>query len=253
MKEKNNSTKVKDFFKKIFSKKSNIVVALITVIALIAIIVCIVIFASKKIKEKFALNEIYKVYPDEVKALYSNVVDVSCNGDLHFDIKVDAGEVKLENMNRDDLLTYIFSYMDKNDLLTDKIDNKTFNDTEAKLFDKKLNLINDVNSYPYKEYVYSHDNDKITRKKGECKTTTKNISHLHGYFWDKNLLSVDIDVAYLKEGNLYTFDDKKLGEYNGKDASKLSNLMQEASYYRINFTKDDNNYKLVSIEWKRKS
>ncbi len=242
----------RNLLKEIFSKKRNIIIA-IAVIVLIILVVCIIKFTSGKPKRKFALNEIYEVYPEEVRDLYANIVEVSCNGDLHFDIKIDTGEVNIENMNKQDLLTYIFSYMDKNDLLNDNIADKTFNDTEKKLFNKKLNLIDNIDEFAYKDYIYSHNQDKITRKNEACKTTTKNIAHLHGYFWDKNYLSIDVDVAYLKEGNLYTFDNKKLGEYDGKTASKLSGLMQEASYYRLNYAKDDGIYKLSSIEWKHKA
>ena len=56
----------------------------------------------------------------------------------------------------------------------------------------------------------------------------------------------------MKDGILYNYNNKKLGEYDG-DVSKLSKLTEDTSYYRVNYVKDNDKFKLVSVEWKNRS
>ena len=244
---------ISKLLKKLFGNKKNRIRTII-IIALI-IIFTILILLIRGTQAKFALNEIYEIYPEEVRNLYANIVDTSCNGDLHFDIPADAGGVELTNLNRKNLLDYMFSHMEKGDLLSDSIDDKTIKNMENVLFYGELDLLNDIDSYNYKGYVYSHDaaHNKVIRTAGECQNNITHISHLYGYFYDENQLSIDVDVAYLKDGKLYTFDDELLGEYDGQDVTKLPALMETASYYRLNYVKNNNMLKLTSIEWKHKS
>ncbi len=237
--------------KKIFSKRKNIFIA--TIIFIILLVIIIILIFGKNDSKKFTLNRIYEVYPEDVRKLYSNVVDVSCNGDLHFDIKLDSGEKKIEDINKDDLLNYMFSYLDKDNLLTDKIEKSLFEKTEKELFLDKVNLIDNIKDYNYNGYIYNVNKGIITRKKRECNSgDIKYVSHLFGYSYNKKELSIDINVAYLKDGILYNYSDEQLGEYNG-DVSKLFKLTKNTSYYRLNYVKRNGIYKLSSIEWKSRT
>jgi hypothetical protein len=77
------------------------------------------------------------------------------------------------------------------------------------------------------------------------------VLHLYGYSGTKEL-SIDVNVAYLKDGVLYDYNDKMLGEYDG-DVTKLPKLTSDVSYYRLNYVNKNGNLKLTSIEWKNKS
>ena len=203
-------------------------------------------------KERFVLDHIYDVYPEEVRKLYSNFVDASCNGDLHFDITIDAGEVKLDKLDKNNLLDYLFSNLDKEGVLKDGIEPNEIKSAEKKLFADYLNLNKDLDSFNYKESTYKLTDGKYKKTKNECTSDTKNILHLYGYFWNKDVLSIDINVAYLKDGKLYNYDNEELGDYDG-DTTKLSNLTEHTSYYRVNYTKDGGILKLSSVEWKHRS
>ena len=236
--------------KKFFGVKRNLILVLVALIIVIVLILILI----KPTHSKFALNEIYDVYPEEVRELYSNFVSVSCTGDIHFNIEVDKGAVDIEKMSKEDLLNYMFSYMDKNDLLIDIIDDNTIKGVENQLFDKKLNLIDDIKSFSYNGYKYSLSGGKVKREIDKCpESEISYVTHLYGYFYHENRLSIDINVGYLKNGTLYSYDDEPLGEYDG-DVTKLLELMQTASYYRATYTRyGENKYKLLNMEWKHKS
>lgn len=242
--------KINEVLKKFFSKKHNVIIGCIVLIIIIAVILFFVFFNKKD--NKFALNEIYDVYPEEVRKLYSNMVSVGCNGDIHFNIKVDSGVVDLKNIDKNNLIDYMFSYMDKNNLLNDKIEMSSFKNAEKNLFNDKLDLMDDIKTYDYGEYTYNINGSKVSRKKRECTSDVTSVLHLYGYFWYKNQLSMDINVAYMKDGILYNYNNKKLGEYDG-DVSKLAKLTEDTSYYRVNYVKDNDKFKLVSVEWKNRS
>ena len=241
--------KVRNFFHKFLNRKY----LLIGVVFIIVLFVILYFIFFKKDNKKFALNEAYDVYPEEVRELYSNMVEVSCNGDLYVDIKADTGSVDINKINSDSLINYMFSYMDKNNLLNNSIDDGVIKNVEKKLFNDKINLFKQIKAFNYNDYEYNYNSGKITRKKSSCvKKDIKYVSHLYGYFTNGDNLFMDVNIGYLKDGVLYDLDDNKLGSYD-EDISKLSNLMQKASYYRFNYVKDKDDFKLSKIELKHKS
>ena len=256
---KKNSLKIKGLFikflnwlKKFLSIKRNRIISISAVCLALVIILVIILFSRND--NKFALNEIYDVYPEEVRALYANIVKVSCNGDLHLNLTIDGGKVNVENANKNDLLNYMFSYMDKRGMLDDENLVSVVKNAEKDLFDKKLNLLSEVNSFNYNGNIYDYKNGKITVTKGKCESSDISyVTHLYGFFWDNEKMSMDVNVAYLKNGILYGLDDKKFGEYDG-DVSKLPSLTRESSYYRFTYKRNgNNNYKLLSVEWKNRT
>ncbi len=235
--------------KKFLSIKRNWIILLV----LLVIILVIVIVLTNKKKEKFALNEEYNTYPEEVRKIYTNFVSVGCAGDIDFNIKVDSGAYTLDKIGKNVLLSYLFSYLDKNNLLVDKMDTSLINKTERELFTSTLNLADSINSFEYNGYVYDIKSGRVVREKKECpKDEAHSVLHLYGYFLDRNKISIDINVSYLKDGILYDINDKKLGEYDG-DVSKLSKLTQNTSYYRAVFVNENGNQRLYSIEHKNRS
>lgn len=238
--------------KKFFGVKRNIIIVALVVLVLVVLFIGIKFLGNKK--ENFVLNQAYDVYPDEVRELYANIVSVSCNGDIHFDINVDGGKVDVDKIKKQDLLNYMFSYLDKHNLLEDHIDDGVIKSAQNTLFDNKINLLDDIKSYSYGDHVYNYASGKVNRKGAKCQAQdVKYVTHLYGYYLIDDKLSIDVLVGYEKNNVLYTYDNKEMGEYDG-DVSKLSKLMEPASYYTITYTRyDKGKYKLSSIEWKHKS
>lgn len=244
-------SKVVDFLKKFFSDKKNLVTTLIVLGIIIVVVVVAIIFDKDK-NDRFALNEIYNVYPEEVRELYSNIVSVSCSGDLHLDITLDGGVVKADKINEKNLLDYLFSNLDKNNKLTDEFETKIISSTANSLFYTQRDLVSKVDNYQYDGYIYHVDGSKVTRTKDKCSSDRQYVSQLYGYSYDKNQLSMDVNIGYLSNGVLYDLADNRLGEYNN-DVKELFNLFVGNSYYRFNYVLDGETYKLDNVEWNSKS
>lgn len=237
--------KIIDKIKKMLGKYNIYVYISLGIVILIIIVMIILLSKGRK---QFELDKVYDIYPSNVKKLYANIVDVSCGGDLKFDIE-EGQVVEVKDINQDNLLMYMFSYMDKNNKLGDNLDTEDFSSVSNQLFG--INIMNGINSYNYKDYTYtigSFANDKTVRKKYECVSNNNHINHLSGYSFDDLGLYIDVKIGYTKDGNLYDYHDNLLGEYDG-NKEKLSKLMLNASYYRLIYVKDNGELKLNKIKW----
>ena len=243
--------KLYEIIKKLLSTKRNRIIAIV-LLFIIFIAIMVSLFPQGKKKNKFALNELYEFAPSEVRNVYANLVQVSCGGDLKFDVNVGSGK-SVKELSKQNLLDYMFSYLDKNELLTDSMDDSVIKKTAKKLFNEDIDLLDAIKKYNYGDYTYNYDRGKITRVKHECEAVDKkHVLHLYGFNSDQNYLYVDINVAYLKDGILYDYNDKELGEYD-EDVSKLQKLTGETSYYHITYVKENDNYKLVNVEWRNRT
>ena len=242
---------MKDKIKSFFKGKNNI--ATVGIIALVVLLVILVaIFSRREHKDKFALNSIYDVYPEEVRNLYTNMVSVSCSGDLHVDVKLDEKATNVSDMNKKTLLAYMFSYLDKNEKLVDDMDVSVIEDATKELFDGDIDLKSEISNYQYGNYTYTLKDKVISRKKSECKSEVFYVSKLYGYSNSVTLLSVDVNMGYSKDGKLYNFADKSLGNYSG-NVEDIGERLDGGSFYRYNFVKDGKIYKLASVEWLNRS
>ncbi len=240
--------------KKIFMKLKNflsiprnLIIVIVLILALLAAIV--ILLFSKKGGKGFVLDGEFDTYPQEVRELYTNMVSVSCMGDMYFNIKSNDGVVDIKNIDKKLLLNYMFSYLEKNSLLGAKDLATTVINAEKTLFENELDLIDNINSFEYKGNVYDFTGKNIDVVKGNCKNNEISyVTFLCGYFSYEGILYMDVDIGYLKNGLLYGLDNRELGEYDG-DVSKLEDLMETASYYRIGYKQHGNNdYRLLSIE-----
>ncbi len=240
--------KFMDKIKNFLSKKKNLYMVLgIVVILLIVIIVAIV---TKRDKSGFALDTIYDVYPAEVRELYSNMVSVSCDGDLVLGISKDAGSIDITNIDQKVLLSYALSYLNKNKLIDKEFDKRVVDDAAARLFYGNVQLGKYIGGFTGNGYVYNvnENDDKVVREETECNSDKKYISDLFGYSYNKNELSIDVNMGYLVDDTLYDLDDNKLGKYDGNAAS-LRNLFSNSSHYRYTYVLERKIYKLKSVEW----
>ena len=240
--------KIKEFLKKFFSKKRNIIICLACLL-LIIILLIILLRIPKKIK--FALNEIYNVNPAEVRELYQNMVEVSCSGDLHFDINLGSGARGTADIDKDNLLEYLFSYLDKNEMLEDTMNLAVFENAAKKLFYGDVNPFDSFKTYSYGNYIYTKSGAKVTRKVHKCERNITYVDHLYGYSMNKENLSMDVAVGYMKDGTLYGYNNIALGKYDG-DVTKLPTLMEKATFYRLTYVKENGLYKLTQVEHKNR-
>ncbi|MBQ8218925.1 MAG: hypothetical protein IJZ79_04155 [Bacilli bacterium] len=242
---------IKEWLKKFFSSKRNIIT--VAAIALIIAIVIIVSILLKKDEEKkFSLNSIYDLHPEVVRELYSNVVEVSCSGDMHLDIQLDGGKVQTNTISKNNLIDYLFSHLDKKELLDKEFELSIINQKAKELFDGDINLESLINEYQYNNYIYSIKDDKVVREEKTCSSDVKYVSYLYGYSYNEKEASMDVNIGYLKGDTLYDLSDNKLGKYDG-DATELRELFAKSSFYRYNYVKDGDLYKLSSVEWNNKS
>ncbi len=242
-------SKIKAKLRDFWEVKRNRIVTFI-ILGIILIVILVFIFTDRK--DKFALNDIYNVYPSEVRELYANLVDVSCSGDMHLDIGLDAKATNVINMSNNNLMDYVFSNLDKSGKLKDKFDIALINDAEKRLFYDDVKLFDDIKTYNYGNYEYSINGRTITRKVRKCTSEDTYVLHLYGYSSNKEQLSMDVNVSYLKDGVLYDYHDNKLGDYDG-DVTKLSNLTANTTYYRFTYRKRNGTYKLESVEHKSRT
>lgn len=227
--------------------KTNWIKLLVVILIIVIALIIINIFTKKGSSAKYVLDEIYSVYPSEVTELYQNILDVSCNGDLDFDISISDPPTLIKDVNSDILATYVISYLDKNDLYEDGMNYSQFVDAEKRLFNTDSDLLSKVASFQYGDYRYMHMGDKIIRQENACvKGEYEDFMHLYSYSYNKNYLSVYVAYGQIKDGIIYNDSGVRLSDYN--DSVNLDDAMIEASYYVFKFIKDDGKYKLHSIQ-----
>ena len=98
--------KIVDKVKHFFSDRKNVITVAV-VLGVIVLVVIIALIFGRNRNNKFALNEIYDVYPEEVRNLYANIVSVSCYGDLYFDVMLDADATKVSELSKNNLMDYM--------------------------------------------------------------------------------------------------------------------------------------------------
>ena len=232
-----------------FFKDKKLLIIVIIIIFIALVISSFAIIKEENEKEKFTLDPIYNVYPKEVRDLYTNIVSISCLGDLKLEFPKKQDNLVVSNMSKDNLLNYLFSYLDKNGKLGETVDLNVIREAIKKLFARDIDLIGEINNFQYGDFVYSLDKNIVRRTVKECKNNNyEYISQLYGYSNTTELLSMDINIGYLKNGYLYDLSGKKLGKYDG-DKNKIGSLFVGNSYYRYNYVLDGETYKLLSVEW----
>ena len=232
-----------------FLKNKIIIISMIIGIVLVAMLL---VLLNNEDNSEFKLDPIYDVYPEEVRELYSNTIYVSCTGDLYLGIDDDSDEVLKENIDKQYMINYLFSHLDKRNKLNNNTTVAMLEDTENKLFNKKMDLVQYINDFEYDEYVYNIKDDMLVRKKSKCESDIRYVSRLYGYSFGTEVLSMDVNIGYLKNGILYDLNDNKLGSYDGVNMEKLNELFKDTSYYRYNYIKKNDVYKLKSVSLKNR-
>ncbi|MBR7042200.1 MAG: hypothetical protein IKI04_01735, partial [Bacilli bacterium] len=151
--------------KKIIDKIKNIsfkTFMIVIIIATIVIFVIALILHFENKHKEYMLDTMYDVYPSNVKELYRYLVDANCTGDIKFNLELDSDSVLVNNLDKVDLMDYLFNYLEKRGYLQDSIDIKNINEAIDLLFIDKIDLLKGMESYDYDGYTYMFKDNKVT-------------------------------------------------------------------------------------------
>lgn len=244
----NFKNKLNNIFKKAKSfciKYKKLVV--VTIIVLIILIIILAIIKKNHKKDGLLYGQVTEIKIEEIENLYKYVDDISCVGGLSFDLQVGYDTQSIDKVSKKALLNYLFSYLDKNNLLSDEMSKSFINEKTRELFyDKDLSLFNSINNFQYGDYAYIVEGNTVKRLKKKCENKITYVSKLFGYTSDEEIVSMDVDLGRLVDGVLYDMAGNKLGDYSSSN-EKLSELFANAPYYRYNYIKVNGLYKLQSV------
>ena len=237
---------------KIFNKIKELVKKLgikyiILCMVIFVFILALIIYFEAKHRKTTSYDE-DNVYPSEVKEIYRYIVDANCNGDLKFDIILDGGVVTVDKLEKNNLLDYMFNYLDKRGYLRDSMDISIFNEAIDKIFLGDIKLLEGITTYDYKDFSYTFKNNKVTRVSKKCNSDITYVANLYGYSSREKTLSIDINVGYLKDNIMYDLDGKELGEFD----NNKTELFKYSPYYRIYYVKENDDYKLSKVDYVNK-
>ena len=243
---KKESKKINDILELI--KKFVIKYRMFIIIGIILLILLIVLIVVKNNKNgEISYEAVEEVKLADIENLYKNVSDISCVGGLSFDLKVGDDALETDKLSKIGLLNYLFSYLDKNSLLSDEMSKNFIDEKTSELFyDKELSLFGELNDFQYNDYIYLVNGNTVKRLKKTCVSDTTYVSKLFGHTNNQEEVSMDVNIGKLVDGVLYDMTGKKLGTYSNDDL-KLMDLFSGASYYRYNYVKVNDVYKLKSV------
>ena len=235
--------KIKLEFENLKQDKKKLAIVCGGVVAFVIILIILI-----TVLNRYPINKIGKITDADVKELYSNTTEISCTGDLHFDIYSTDEYVPVEEIRNSNLINYLFKYLDRNNLLNDNLTKKIVDQATYKLFYGKIKLFDSIVNFQYGEYLYNTEGNKVVRRKMTCsEDETVFYNNYSDYSIKDNELLVDIHMGYAKLGNLYDLDNEKLGKFVG-DKSNFDEAFKTKTYYRIHYVKSKGELKVKGIE-----
>lgn len=235
--------------KKMIAKVKDTCKNKVIIIMLIVIMLAIILaFVLERKDNGVAINSIDNVVPEEVRELYSNIVNVSCLGDLYLGIEYSDDAILVEDIEQKYLINFLFSYLDKHEELDESTTIDIINKTSEKIFYKKIDFVKQINDYKYNKYIYNIKDDVLVRERSKCKSDIKYVSRLYGYSVGSDMLSMDVNIGYIKDGVLFDLQNNKIGKYDGINLEILNDLLKDSVYYRYNYIKAGSDFKLKSVK-----
>lgn len=239
---KDNIKKMAAKINKIWKKCNKTIIIVFIIILLLSFVIIIV----RVNKNKLPFDKIESVKLEDVETLYKNINAVSCIDGLYLGIE-EGKEIKANELDNVVLLNYLFRFLERNELLDDKINESIITkNAEILFYGVNESIFNDINNFQYGDYLYTIKKNQITRKKKECSSDDVYVSRLFGYTNNEQELSMDVDIGKLVDGILYDMEGNKLGNYDGEEI-KLIGLFSGAPFYRYNYVKINGTYKLKSV------
>lgn len=190
-----------------------------------------------KEEEKIAIKK-DAVKHEVVDKLYDKVKGSECT-----EIPSVKSSTKVENLEQETILYFIFSYLDKNKKLKDEIEFTTYESSIKEVYGN-ANISSDFSSYSYGGYTYKRENNKIVRESSPC-GSRKYISSLYGYTNNEDTLESRVHLGYIENDKVYSLEGKELGVYNEE---KIANILDQATSQVYIYDRVDGKYYLKEIK-----
>ena len=196
---------------------------------LVVLLILVIIGAFFIIYKK--TTEDKKVSKSSVEKLYNKSQDIECS------------DIGVNDENQTNAVLYmIFSKLESEKLIDENINSNDYKRIVKKLLGTTKDIIQ-FKDYLYKGYKYTYQSDKITRVKAECGDNSY-ISKLYGYTYNKDILTINISFAYVKENIVYDLNNNKISEY---DSKRINSILDKGTIKNYKYEIKGNNYYLKEI------
>ena len=234
--------------KKINFKDNGLYIIIGLVVFIIVILFVILIVKLTTNETRKLIEDFDGDYNTQVNKIIKTFDNESCDGAIHFksiteyDKKYTSSELDNEALTR-----YVLSYLENERQLKDAKPS-TIQSMAKNLFYKPKKL--EIKNIEYKKEIYNEKKSELVKENATCNKDIKYVSSILGYTNDENHIVIDMNIGYVKDGDLYSLENIKLNKYD-KEAN-LQLLFTVNSYYVITYTLDDNIFKLDTVELKQK-
>jgi len=174
---------------------------------------------------------------DVVDQLYDDVKGNHCT-----EIPVVKKRTKVEELDQESLLYFIFSHLEEKKELKEKISKDVYLQAVKEVVgDKKVS--SSFSSYTYGGYTYKNDTDMITREESPC-GTRQYISVLYGYTSNADTVESRVHLGYIEDGYVYDRSGERIGVY---EKEKLTALLDHATSQTYIYKKKTGKYYLEEL------
>ena len=219
--------------------KKKLIVGLAVVLLMIVVAVGgATIFLKKPEKEEKVAIKQETIKHEVVDKLYDKIKGNECT-----EIPNIKSSTKVENLDQETILYFIFSHLDENKKLEDEIDVTTYENSVKEVYGT-ANISSDFSSYSYGGYTYKYKDNKIVRESTPC-GNRKYISSLYGYTNNDDTLESRVHLGYIENGIVYSLEGKELGAY---DEEKIASILDQATSQVYIYDRIDGKYYLKEIK-----
>lgn len=219
-------------------KKTLIIGATVVLLIVVVAVGGATIFLKKPKKEEAVAIKKETIKHEVVDKLYDKVKGSECTP-----IPSVKSSTKVEDLEQETILYFIFSHLDENKKLKDEIDLTTYENSVKEVYGT-ANLSSDFSSYSYGGYIYKHENNKIVREATPC-GSRKYISSLYGYTNNEDTLESRVHLGYIENGMVYSLDGKELGTY---EEEKIASILDQSTSQVYIYDRIEGKYYLKEIK-----
>ncbi len=221
--------------------KKNTYLIMICILFIITVVITAVISNNKKNSDLSNNdNNNTEITTDDSDSLYEMITNVNCDNTLVFDFN-DKDTISTTDFNENQKLNLIFRYFELNDEL-DSITIDNFNTAVKYIFGPNYIIEFNFESFRYKNYIYSTNNNKITKEETdsceESNIVTKNFSY--------SVNEVGIELGKKDSNKLYDMNNNLVGEYS--NTIELNALLDESTAYSYIYEFNNNEPYLIEVK-----
>jgi len=208
----------------------------------LAVILVVVLLAGGLFFWKKKENELVLYHKplkhEVVDQLYDDVKGNGCT-----EIPVVEKRTKVEELEQDVLLYFIFSHLEEKGKLKEEISRDVYLQAVKEVVgDKKVS--SSFSTYTYGGYSYKNDTDMITREESPC-GTRQYVSVLYGYTSNTDTVESRVHLGYIEDGYVYDRSGERIGVY---EKEKLTALLDHATSQTYIYKKKAGKYYLEELD-----